>query len=368
MSLSTTLLLLGSATISFTFPLHPAPRAAIPSFPAGTSWDILLTTTDSGTDSIAAVPEENFQVIDIDLFDTSKEAIAEFKATGKRVICYFSAGTREAWRSDAKKFKSGDTGNSVSGGPNGDWPDELWVDVTSANVKAVMEARIELAKEKGCDAVDPDNVDGFDNDTSFSHAKSAYTSYIRFLSETAHSANIAIGLKNAVDMIPDVIDAVDFAVNEQCHEYSECAKYKPFTAQNKAIFNIEYGGNACKKAAVNGVKMSTLVKSEDQNLDALGGACQSSGSPTVVQPVTPTPAAPTPVTPTPVSSTAPQQPAASSPPPADEGENGEETGEGNEEEEEEEEEDVPSPTPSTRPAPTRRPFRWNWWGHRHPSN
>ncbi|KAF2000690.1 glycoside hydrolase family 114 protein [Amniculicola lignicola CBS 123094] len=74
-------------------------------------------------------------------------------------------------------------------------------------------------------------------------------------------------------MISKMVDVVDFAVNEQCHGYAECAAYKPFTQKNKAVFNIEYGngGDACVSPA--GVKLSTLVKSEDQSLDKLGGAC-----------------------------------------------------------------------------------------------
>lgn len=92
------------------------------------------------------------------------------------------------------------------------------------------------------------------------------------MSQVAKANNLAIGLKNALDMIPDVVDSVQFAVNEQCHEHGECEQYKPFTDQNKAVFNIEYGGNDCSSPA--GVKLSTLIKSEDQELNELGGACK----------------------------------------------------------------------------------------------
>ena len=43
-----------------------------------------------------------------------------------------------------------------------DW-NEWWLDIHSdsckANVQNVMEGRIKAAKSKGCDGVDPDNVD-----------------------------------------------------------------------------------------------------------------------------------------------------------------------------------------------------------------
>ncbi|PVI06596.1 glycoside hydrolase family 114 protein, partial [Periconia macrospinosa] len=175
-------------------------------------------------------------VIDIDLFDTDATSIADYKSTGKKVICYFSAGTREDWRDDKGSFQSSDYGKEMD-----EWPGENWVKVTSDNVKAIMKKRIALAKEKGCDAIDPDNVDGFSgNQDGWGLKKDDYAAYVKFLAQEAASANLAIGLKNALDLIPDVIDVVQFAVNEQCHEYSECDKYKPFTTANKAVFNIEY--------------------------------------------------------------------------------------------------------------------------------
>lgn len=47
------------------------------------------------------------------------------------------------------------------------WP-EWWLDLHSpscvSNVQSIMAGRIKLAKEKGCDAVDPDNVDSYHNE------------------------------------------------------------------------------------------------------------------------------------------------------------------------------------------------------------
>lgn len=153
------LTLAGSASLATAHPFTLWSRADVPKFPAGSSWDIKLA---GGADlsGVQGVGGDDFQIIDIDLFDNSKETIAELKRT-KKVICYFSAGSKEGWRPDASKFKDADTRNAVGGGPNGDWPDEVWVDVTSENVKSIMKSRIELAAKNGCDAVDPDNVDGF---------------------------------------------------------------------------------------------------------------------------------------------------------------------------------------------------------------
>ena len=97
-------------------------------------------------------------IYDIDLFDVEAEAITALHARGHRVICYFSAGSWEDWRSDAASFPSAALGKALEG-----WPDEKWLDVRSAGVRQVMTARLDLAVKKGCDGVEPDNVDAYQN-------------------------------------------------------------------------------------------------------------------------------------------------------------------------------------------------------------
>lgn len=63
---------------------------------------------------------------------------------------------------------------------------------------------------------------------------------MKFLSDEAQTYNMSIGLKNAGDIIPDVIDFIDFSVNEQCIQYSECETFAEFINNDKPVFNIEY--------------------------------------------------------------------------------------------------------------------------------
>ena len=72
------------------------------------------------------------------------------------MLCYFSAGSYEPGRPDAGEFKEEDLGSELEG-----WPGERWVRLGSERVRGVMRRRVELASRKGCDGVDPDNVDGF---------------------------------------------------------------------------------------------------------------------------------------------------------------------------------------------------------------
>src|SRR5438034_3555236 len=65
----------------------------------GSGWQIEIDHTL--TDTALNVP-----VYIIDLFDNSATTITSLHQLGRKVICYFSAGTLEDWRPDASSFKN----------------------------------------------------------------------------------------------------------------------------------------------------------------------------------------------------------------------------------------------------------------------
>jgi hypothetical protein len=178
--------------------------------------------------------EYTANVYDLDLFDVPSSVIKNLHETGRHIICYFSAGSYEPWRVDASDFPTEALGNKMDG-----W-DELWLDIKNVELKKIMLARLDLAKSKGCDGVEPDNVDGYQNNTGFGLTAEDQKIYNLFLSREGHSRGLSIGLKNDLDQITLLAPSFDFAVNEQCHEYSECEKLKPFTEAGKPVFNAEY--------------------------------------------------------------------------------------------------------------------------------
>lgn len=74
---------------------------------------------------------------------------------------------------------------------------------------------------------------------------------------------MAIGLKNAGAIIPDVIDFIDFSVNEQCIQYNECDTFAQFIDNDKPVFNIEYpaGDSEDKSKIKSDVKEEICSKS-----------------------------------------------------------------------------------------------------------
>lgn len=116
---------------------------------AGDSWQIELLGSLTNTSS-------DVSVYDIDLFNNDATTIASLHAENRKVICYFSAGSYENWRPDKNAFEKGDCGNRLVG-----WKGEWWLNTKSDNVRKIMEDRLDKAKSKGCDGVDPDNVDAY---------------------------------------------------------------------------------------------------------------------------------------------------------------------------------------------------------------
>jgi hypothetical protein len=224
--------------------------------PSQTSWQIEISNTVDTSFNVAAY--------DIDLFDNAAAVMSGLHAQGRKVICYFSAGSYENWRPDASAFPA-----SVLGSPLQGWPGEWWLDIRSPTVRSIMEARLDLAVQKGCDAVDPDNVDEYTNSNGLGLTAADQLDYNEFIANAAHARNLAVGLKNDTDQIPQLIGYYEFTVNEQCFDYNECNTLTPFISANKPVFQIEYGSTAlantdCPKAKALGFE--TLIK--DMNLDA----------------------------------------------------------------------------------------------------
>jgi hypothetical protein len=208
------------------------------------------------------------QVYDIDLFQNDAPVVASLHSKGRKVICYLSAGSWEDWRPDAAKFPAVVKGNS-----NG-WPGEKWLDIRRLDVLGpIMEARLDLCRQKGFDAVEPDNVDGYTNNTGFPLTYQDQLRFNIFLANAAHARGLSIGLKNDLGQIGDLVTAFDWALNEQCFQYNECQTLLPFVAAGKAVFIAEYStptSSFCPQA--NAMNFNALRK--NLNLDAYRVACR----------------------------------------------------------------------------------------------
>ncbi len=103
-----------------------------------------------------------------------------------------------------------------------------------------MSARMYLAKTKGCDGLEPDNVDAYENDSGFKLTSSNQIAYNTWLAQEAHTRDLSVGLKNDVDQVKELVDHFDWTLNEQCWEYDECDTLEPFIKGKIVCFQTNH--------------------------------------------------------------------------------------------------------------------------------
>lgn len=195
--------------------------------PQQLSWYWQLTGTVNNSHPAAAY--------DIDGFDNSASEVSALHRARKHVICYIDAGTWENWRPDADRFPA-----SVLGEDNG-WPGERWLDVRQlAVLEPIMTARFEMCKQKGFDAIEPDNVDGWENSTGFRISAQDQLIYNEWLAKEAHALGLAVLQKNDPEQAATLEPYFDGVLDEQCNEYAECSSFQPYLRARKPVLNAEY--------------------------------------------------------------------------------------------------------------------------------
>ena len=209
-------------------------------------------------------------VIDIDLH-VDPSVIEHYQRKGTKVIGYISVGSFENWRPDVDKFPDEVLGKDYEG-----WIGEKWLDIRRIDLLApIMLARLDKCAAKGFDAVEPDNMQIWDNDTGFPLTYDDQLRYALWLAEEAHKRGLAIGQKNAPDQTGDLVDIFDFAITEDAFYYNWAKDMLPYIQAGKPVFAAEYTDlpgdfrEFCRQSQELG--FSTILKRRD--LDAWLGRC-----------------------------------------------------------------------------------------------
>lgn len=174
---------------------------------------------------------------DLDAFDTHSATVAALHAQNRHAVCYVDVGTWENWRPDAHAFPK-----SVLGKPDGGWPGERWLDIRqTAVLEPIMTQRFELCAHKGFDAIDPDNIDGYTNDTGFPLTAADQLTYDTWVARAIHAQGLSAAQKNDGGQIATLAQVFDFAVVEQCFAQHWCRQFKRYADANRLVVDIEYG-------------------------------------------------------------------------------------------------------------------------------
>ncbi len=186
-------------------------------------------------DDLAVDTSINADVYDVDLY-VDQSVIDELHSKGRKVICYISVGSWEDWRPDQDQFPPEVLGYDYDG-----WPGEKWLDIRAIDKLApIMRARLDLCKSKGFDAVEPDNMEIYTNDTGFPLTYKDQLKFALWLADQAHQRGLAIGQKNASDQVADLVSVYDFAITEDYFFYNEAEAMLPYIKAGKPVFAAEY--------------------------------------------------------------------------------------------------------------------------------
>lgn len=241
----------GAPTPSGTAPGNGEPARWQP--PARTTWQYQLSgTLDLSVDAAVFI---------IDWEDTTAAQVKQLHDQGRAAVCYVNAGAFEDWRGDAKSYPDALLGDPLDG-----WPGERWLDIRNTEaLLPIIAARMDVCREKGFDAVEADNVDGYSNESGFPLTAQDQIDFNLAVAQLAHDRGLAIGLKNDIEQIVELGPSFDFAVNEECLAYEECSLYAPFVQTGKPVLHVEYetpSAASCARADREG--LSTIIK--DYNL------------------------------------------------------------------------------------------------------
>jgi endo-alpha-1,4-polygalactosaminidase (GH114 family) len=234
-------------------------------------------------------------VFDIDLYvdgqvsgndhTVNVAAVQAIHDRGADAVCYVSAGTAERFRPDYARYVASDRRHHhrLLGKPFSDrFPNEYWLNLANGDgqrdfILGRVEARTEKCARAGFDGIEYDVVDAYAQGrgvTGWRITARQQLAFNRALAAIAHRNGLSVGLKNDLGQVPKLEPRFDFAINEQCFQYRECANnpapgYRAFTRAGKAVLAVEYRlepKRFCGRAADLGI--SAIKKASDFSLSA----------------------------------------------------------------------------------------------------
>ncbi|MFJ9348390.1 endo alpha-1,4 polygalactosaminidase [Streptomyces sp. NPDC101237] len=170
-------------------------------------------------------------------------------ASGLYNICYVNAfqaqpGAEGEWASDLLLRDS--AGKVVY---DKDWGEALLdvgTDAKRQRIAGQIGSQIDGCRDKGFQAVEPDNYDSYSRSGNRLTASNAQA-FIKLLSARAHSDGLAIAQKNTPELAGNrTANGLDFAVAEECGQYDECGDYTSAFGNNVIV--IEYTNSGKSKA------------------------------------------------------------------------------------------------------------------------
>lgn len=193
--------------------------------------------------------------------------VADMHAANKYAICYMEAGAFQTGFDDNGNFAAADYGLGASKYQMQGYPNEWWFDLrgfsgyqpggvltgAAVNIASALEQRIAGCKAEGQDALEPDDLDGYTNNSASGVAGGGWgltqadaAGFEAWLAYTAHSDGLAIFQKNDGANTAADEPIFDGMIIEECNHYDDpCVGsdgdfVDDYISHGKPVLNAEY--------------------------------------------------------------------------------------------------------------------------------
>ncbi len=229
------------------------------------SWDWQI---GAGTEANVGLPA-GVKLLDLDGFDMSAAKVASLKSSGVYAVCYINAGSYEPGRPDSAMYPA-----ALKLQADPDWPGEFFLDVTDvfkpgSVLASILQARFKMCKDKGFDALEPDNLQNDENITSGQITLQQQLDFNGWVADAAHAAGLAVFQKNGPDkvLLKDrtgkmMVEKFDGILNEQCQEFTECAALAEYPMRGKPALDVEYKAALTVDCAASGTLQINALKKD----------------------------------------------------------------------------------------------------------
>ncbi|WP_420594388.1 endo alpha-1,4 polygalactosaminidase [Deinococcus sp.] len=255
-------------------PVAPPPASGIRLPPSGkVAWDWQI-----GADSEASVSvPAGVKLIDLDGFGTSASRVAALKAQGLYTVCYINAGSYQPGLPDSAQYPA-----YLKIQQDPDWPAESFLDINdvfkpNSVLAALLQARFKMCKDKGFDALEPDNLQNDENVRGGKISTQQQLDFNGWIADQAHAAGLAVFQKNGPDKVMSrdrsgkmMVEKFDGILNEQCQQYNECGPLAEYVKRGKLALNVEYD-----VALDCGLSASLNINSIKKDLNLAGATMRS---------------------------------------------------------------------------------------------
>ena len=218
------------------------------------------------------------KMYDIDMEEATPDLISRLKAKDIYVVCYVESGDWNRQRPDAGDYAPEILGRTIDG-----FPDEKFVNInavdgppgpTGKTLRDIMMGRLDRVQAKGCEGIEPDHDDLHNYKTGFVITQADQVAFNTMMIDAAHARGMSMGLKNGASSTTgprsferQMLDAgADWALNEECNQYSECVGYTQFISAGRAVFQVEYLDNQRKPYRG---RSGTCAKDDAANYDGI---------------------------------------------------------------------------------------------------